>query len=110
MVVLPEPMNPARQIMDGRGVFPRSTGVCVTIAARMKLIALQDANCTTEGGELDFGEAAANAAEEALHILGSDVACAVRIGFQESLRAIVHGPEIGLGVEVERIRAREANF
>src|SRR5262245_33379532 len=109
-VVLPEPINPARQTMEERGATPRGTGFCVTMQARTRLIALQNANCTTEGRELDLGEARADATEKALHILGSDVASTVRIGLEERFGAVVHGAQIRLGIQVERICAREADF
>jgi len=109
-VVLPEPMNPARQTMEGRDTTPRGSGNCVTIPARTKLIAPQDANCTTEGRELDFGKARADAAEKAVRVLGGGVTNTVCIRFEKGFGAIVHSAEICLGVEVERIRAGEADF
>src|SRR3981189_600284 len=66
MVVLPEPIKPARQRIGTRGCGPRRGGEVVTRSQREKLVALQNANCTTVGGEFDFGEALSDGAEEAL--------------------------------------------
>src|ERR1700674_3266113 len=74
------------------------------------LIALQNANCTTVGGELDFREALTDGAEKALSELGSEALDAVRVGFEERGGAVVHGAQGGLGVEVERVGAGEADF
>src|SRR6266478_4900050 len=57
MVVLPEPMKPARHRIGTRNCGPRKGGVVVTRWWREKLVALQNANCTTVGREFDFGEA-----------------------------------------------------
>src|SRR6266850_3472577 len=75
-----------------------------------KLIALQNANCTTVGGELDFGEALTDGAKEAFGEFGGDALDAVRIGLEEGGGAVVHGAQGGLGVEVERVGAGEADF
>src|SRR6266436_2350094 len=66
MVVLPEPIKPARQRIGTRDCGPRKGGVVVTRSRREKLVALQNANCTTVGREIDFGEALSNGTEEAL--------------------------------------------
>src|SRR5258708_20466163 len=63
-VVLPEPIKPARQRIGTRNCGPRGGGVVVTRSWREKLVALQNANCTTVGGEFDFGEALSDGAEE----------------------------------------------
>ena len=73
--------------------------------ARRKLIALQDANCTTEGREFDFGQAGTDAAEEAVRVSRSGAADAVLVRLQESFRAIVQVAEVGLCVQVERVGA-----
>src|SRR5215470_10318897 len=68
-VVLPEPMNPARQKIGTRG-RPREGGAVVTSKRRegqnvgTALIALQDSNCTTVGGEFDLGQAGTNGAKQ----------------------------------------------
>jgi hypothetical protein len=66
MVVLPEPMKPARHRIETRDCGPRKGGVVVTRSWREKSVALQNANCTTVGGEFDFGEALSDGAEEPL--------------------------------------------
>src|SRR5215475_14232297 len=75
-----------------------------------KSIALQDTNCTTEGRELDFSEAGADAAEKTVRVLSSGSANTVCVGLEERLGAIVHGTEICLRVKIERIRAGKTNF
>jgi len=42
--------------MGTRGCGPRKGDVVVTRWSREKLVALQNANCTTVGGEFDFRE------------------------------------------------------
>ena len=79
MVVLPEPIKPARHRIGTRGCGPRKGGVVVTRWQREKLVALQNADCTTVGGEFDLGESTANCAEQALGESGSDVPHAVRV-------------------------------
>ena len=76
--------------MDGRGDAPRGTGICVTISGANELIALQDANCTTEGGELDFGKAGADAAKKPARSINCRVANAVLVGLEECFGAVVH--------------------
>ena len=79
------------------------------ILARI-LIALQNANCTTVGGELDFCEALTDGAEEAFGELGSEALDAVRVGFEERGGTVVHDAQGGLSVEVERVGTGEADF
>src|SRR5882724_2051518 len=74
------------------------------------LIALQNANCTTVGGELDFREALTDGAEEAFGELGSEALDAVGVGFEERGGAVVHGAQGSLSVEVEGVGAGKANF
>ena len=69
MVVLPEPMKPARHRIGTRGCGPRKEGVVVTRSWREKLVALQNANCTTVGGEFDFGEALADGTKQPVRVL-----------------------------------------
>jgi hypothetical protein len=73
-------------------------------------VALQYADCTTVGGELDFGESLADGAEEAFGELRGQVADAVRIGLEIGGGLVINGAESGLRVEVEGIVAREANL
>jgi len=96
--------------MEGRDTAPRGAGSCVTMPARTKLIAPQNADCTTEGRELHFGKSGADAAEKTVRVLGGSVTNAVCIRFEKGFGAIVHSAEICLGIEVERIRAGEADF
>src|ERR1700674_2440589 len=103
MVVLPEPIKPARHRTGTRACGPRGGGVVVTRSWREKLIALQNANCTTVGGEFDFREALSDGAEEALGELRSKVLDAVRIGLQVRRGPIVDGAQRGLRLEIERI-------
>ena len=121
-MVLPEPINPARHKTCARGEVPRGGsegGEFIEkdpprdgeiVEAPEKLIALQDANCTTVGREFDFCEALAEGAEEALGEFGSDVLDAVGIRSQESGGLIVHGAHGGLGFQIEGIVAGEADF
>src|SRR6267142_1256941 len=74
------------------------------------LIALQNANCTTVGGELDFSEALTDGAEEPFGELGSEALDAVRVGFEERGGAVVHSAQGGLSIEIEGIGAGEADF
>src|SRR5882724_680864 len=74
------------------------------------LVALQNANCTTVGGELDLRETLTDGAKEAFGELGSEALDAVRIGLEEGGGAVVHGAQGGLGVEVEGIGTGEADF
>ena len=69
MVVLPEPMNPARHKTGTRDGVPRKGGVVVTRSWREKLIALQNANCTTVGGEFDFRKALSDGTEKPMGVL-----------------------------------------
>src|SRR5713101_4207514 len=79
IVVLPEPINPARHNAETRDCGPRKGGVVVTRSWREKLVALQNANCTTVGGEFDFGETLSDGAEETLGTLCGSVNDAVGI-------------------------------
>src|SRR5260370_41830610 len=63
MVVLPEPIKPARHRTGTRGCGPRKGGEVVTRSRRENLVALENANCTTVGGEFDFAEALTDCAE-----------------------------------------------
>src|SRR6266849_1317904 len=82
IVVLPEPIKPARQRIGARNCGPRKGGVVVTRCWREKLVALQDANCTTVGGEFDFGEALTDSAEEPVSKLRCRAPDAMRIRFE----------------------------
>src|SRR5947199_8977865 len=77
-VVLPEPMKPARQRIDTRGESPREEGVVVTRKKREGLVAPQDSNCTTVGGDFDLGHACPATAPKAaqFRLEKSDVASA----------------------------------
>lgn len=77
---------------------------------REKLVALQDANCTTVGGEFDFGQAVADGAKEAFGELRGDMPEAMRIGLEEGFGAIVDRAGGGLSVQVEGVVAGKANF
>jgi len=67
MVVFPEPIKPARHRIGTRACGPRKGSVVVTRTRReKKLVALQNAYCTTVGGELDFSQALPDGAEESL--------------------------------------------
>src|SRR5258708_2644182 len=109
-VVLPEPMNPARHRIGTRSCGPRKGGVVVTRSRREKLVALQNANCTTVGGEFDFGEALPDGAEKAIGEFLCQVFDAVGIGCQVRGGLIVEGADGGLRLQVKGIVAREANF
>src|SRR5258708_836163 len=63
------------------------------------LVALQNADCTTVGGEFDLGEAAADRAKEPFGEFRGDVANAMRIRFQIRLRLVVNGARGGLRLE-----------
>ena len=82
----------------------------VTRSWRERLIALQNANCTTVGGEFDFGEAHPDGAKESMSELRCRVPDAMRIGLEESRGLIVHCAEAGFRLEVEGIVAGEADF
>src|SRR2546425_11625515 len=66
MVVLPEPIKPARHKTGTRDSGPRKGGVVVTRSRRERLDALQNANCTTVGGACDFSQPLSDVAEESL--------------------------------------------
>src|SRR5713101_1800976 len=106
-VVLPEPMKPARHRIGTRNCGPRKGGAVVTRSRREKLVALQNADCTTVGGEFDFGEALSDGAEEPLGELGREMLYAVRIGFQVGGRLVINGAGGRLRVEVEGIVSGE---
>src|SRR5437660_8580841 len=101
MVVLPEPIKPARHRMGTRGCGPRKGGVVVTRSRREKLVALQNANCTTVGGEFDFREALSNGAEEPLGELRCQVFDAVGIRLQVCGCLIVDRAEGSLRLQVK---------
>src|SRR5260370_38211556 len=93
MVVLPEPMKPARQSTCIRDCGGRG-GSCViyirylnrlaeTLGRLAPLVALQDANCTTVGGQLHLGQAGADGAEQALGKFGGHAAHTMRIRYQK---------------------------
>src|ERR1700757_297864 len=77
---------------------------------RWGLVAFEDANGAAEGGQLDFGQAVADSAEQAFGVFRSAAAETVRVGFKEGFGAIVHGAGGGLRIEIEGISAGEANF
>src|SRR3984893_11110224 len=81
-VVLPEPINPARHKICTRARGPRKGGGCVTLVCREKLIALQNADCTTVGGKFELRETHAHRAEKALGKFRARMICSVRIGLQ----------------------------
>src|SRR5260370_12701654 len=66
MVVLPEPIKPARPRIGTGNCGPRGGSVVVTRWRREKLVALQNASCTTVRGGFDFVNAFSDGAEEAL--------------------------------------------
>src|SRR5258708_25992422 len=101
IVVLPEPIKPARHNTGTRDCGPRKGGVVVTRSWREKLVALQNANCTTVGGEFDFGQALSDRPEEALGKLLCPVHYAVRIRFQVRGRLVVDRPHRGLRLQVK---------
>src|SRR5260370_18061772 len=74
------------------------------------LVALQNADCTTVGGEFDLGEAAADRAKEPFGEFRGDVANAMRIRFQIRLRLVVNGARGGLRLEVKGIIPREMHL
>src|SRR6202521_4325930 len=110
MVVLPEPIKPARQRTGTRGCGPRKGGVVVTRWWREKLVALQNANCTTVRGEFDFREALSDGAEEPLGELRCQVFDAVGIRLQVCGCLIVDRAEGSLRLQIKGIVARKANF
>src|ERR1700694_1160600 len=110
MVVLPEPIKPARQRTGTRGCGQRKGGVVVTRWWREKLVALQNANCTTVGGEFDLREALSDGAEEPLGELRCQVFDAVGIRLEVCGCLIVDRADGGLRLQVKGIVAREANF
>src|SRR5260370_2653707 len=74
------------------------------------LVALQNADCTTVGGEFDLGEAAADRAKEPFGEFRGDVANAMRIRFQIRLRLVVNGARGGLRLEAKGIIPREMHL
>src|SRR5216684_6189801 len=74
------------------------------------LVALQNPDCTTVGGEFDLGEAAADRAKEPFGEFRGDVANAMRIRFQIRLRLVVNGSRGGLRLEVKGIIPREMHL
>jgi hypothetical protein len=85
------------------------TGCCWN-SRSSALVALQNANCTTVGGEFDFCEAAAHGAEEALGKSGCNVPNAVRVRLQIRFRLIVDRTRGGLRVKIERIVSGEVDL
>ena len=77
---------------------------------RERLIALQDSNCTTVGGEFDFREPQTDGAEESFGETGSQVLDAVGVGLEISGGAIVHGAQGSLCFQVKGIVAGETDF
>src|ERR1700749_2334193 len=76
---------------------------------REKLIALQDADCTTVRREFDFREAVADCAEQAFGEPRSHVLHAVRVGLKKRFGLIVDGAGRSLRVEIERVVAGEVD-
>src|SRR5256885_12183774 len=109
-------MKPARQRIGTRGERPRERGVVVTRKRRegqkvgTALIALQDSNCTTVGGEFDLGEALTNGAPQGAERLHTTVECAVGVGLEKRGCLIVHGAHGGLRFQVEGVIAGETHF
>src|SRR2546429_4932020 len=110
MVVLPEPIKPARHRIGTRGCGPRKGGVVVTRWQREKLVAPQNANCTTVGGEFDSGDALSDGSKEPLGELRCQAFDAVGIWLQVRGRLIVDRAHGGLRFEVKRIVAPKTNF
>src|SRR6202140_4185054 len=77
---------------------------------RERLVALQNADCTTVRGEFDFGEAAAHGTKEPLSEFGGHVADAMRIRLEISFGLIVNGAGSGLGFEVKGIVPGKVHF
>src|ERR1700748_2351880 len=77
---------------------------------REKLVALQDADCTTVGREFDFREAVADRAEQALGEPRGHVAHAMRVGLEKRFSLIVDRAGGRLRVEVEGVVAGEVDF
>src|SRR6202051_574232 len=107
-VVLPEPINPARHKICTRARGPRKGGGCVTFVCREKLIALQNADCTTVGGKFDLRETHAHRAEKALGKFRGHMFYDMRIGLQILRGLIVHRAGRCLRVQVEGIAAGKA--
>src|SRR5690242_844530 len=74
------------------------------------LVALQNADCTTVGRELDLREAAADRSEQTFCESGRNVAHAMRVGLQISLGLVVNGPCGGLRVQIEGVVPGEAHL
>src|SRR6266849_3961912 len=110
IVVLPEPINPARHNAETRDCGPRKGSVVVTRSWREKLVALQNANCTTVGGEFDFGEALTDSAEEPVSKLRCRAPDAMRIRFEVCRSSIVDRTHGGLRLQVKGIVARKADL
>src|ERR1700731_1732003 len=109
-VVLPEPIKPARHKICTRARGPRKGGGCVTFVCREKLIALQNADCTTVGGKFDLRETHAHRAEKALGKFRGHMFYAVGIRLQILRGLIIHRAGGGLRVQIEGIVAGEAHF
>src|ERR1700721_434143 len=100
-VVLPEPINPARHKICARARGPRTGGGCVTFVCREKLIALQNADCTTVGGKFDLGETHAYGAKKALGKFRGHMFYAMGIGLQIRLGLIIDRAGRGLRGQIE---------
>src|SRR6266849_9562718 len=115
-VVLPEPMNPARQRTCGRDGGRRKDGIWAivylqkipSVSARdlsfsQRLVALQNADCTTVRGEFDFGQAATHSSKKALGEFRGDMPDAMRIRLKIGFGLIVDRAGGGLRFQVERV-------
>src|SRR5712691_3228439 len=109
MVVLPEPIKPARH-NSGTRDCPRKGGVVVTRSRREQLVALQNANCTTVGGEFDFGQALSDRAKEPMSKLRCRAPDAMRIRFEVGRSPIVDRAHSGLRLQIKGIVTREADL
>src|SRR3989442_13804215 len=96
--------------MGTRGCGQRKGDVVVTRWSREKLVALQNANCTTVGGEFDFREPLSHGAEEPLGELRCQVFDAVGIRLQVCGCLIVDRAEGSLRLQIKVIVARKANL
>src|SRR5262249_7824615 len=79
-------------------------------AGNRELVALEDADRTTVGRELDFGQTASHGAEQALGEFRSHVLHTVRIGLEVCFGLIVDRTGSGLRVEIERIVAGKVHL
>ena len=74
------------------------------------LVALQDSNCTTVSREFDLSQARAESAEKSAELRAEAVDRTVEIRLEESGGLVVDRARGGLGLEIERIVARETHF